>query len=168
MPKNLNEIVRSWIRLQVPQHRVAMATFWRIFHQDGKSSPAWWGWGVHALPLSLYLPSRTKMWCTLQLRGKIHVHSPYFYSTPICSLWERSPQDTDTARGQRFFAVGLYTLSHLFVLNVSMSCRGWIELRLRQEYVYVGGPIPQYGYFLAIINPWVKIIVPTPAVILLI
>jgi hypothetical protein len=32
--------------------------------------------GGHAHPLSLYLPSRTKLRCTLQLRGQIH--SPYF------------------------------------------------------------------------------------------
>jgi hypothetical protein len=38
--------------------------------------------GVHAHPLSLYLPSRTKLWCTLQLRGQIH--SSYFYSTSVC------------------------------------------------------------------------------------
>ncbi len=31
-----------------------------------------------------YLPSRTKLWCTLQLRRQIC--SPYFYSTPICTL----------------------------------------------------------------------------------
>jgi hypothetical protein len=35
--------------------------------------------GVHAHPLSLYLPSRTKLHCTLQLRGQID--SPYFLST---------------------------------------------------------------------------------------
>ncbi len=35
-------------------HRLALATFWRTFHHDGKFSPAWWGWGVHADPLSLY------------------------------------------------------------------------------------------------------------------
>ncbi len=35
-------------------------------------------------PLALYLPSRTKLWCTLQLRGQIH--SPYFYYTPLCTL----------------------------------------------------------------------------------
>jgi hypothetical protein len=29
-------------------HRVATATFWRIFHHDGKIS--WWGWGVNAHP----------------------------------------------------------------------------------------------------------------------
>ncbi len=26
-------------------HRVAMTTFWRIFHHDGKISPAWRRWG---------------------------------------------------------------------------------------------------------------------------
>ncbi len=31
-------------------------------------------------PLSLYLPSRTKLQCMLQLRG--HIYSPYFISTP--------------------------------------------------------------------------------------
>ncbi len=30
-------------------HRVAMDTFWRKFHHDGKISPAWWGWRVHTL-----------------------------------------------------------------------------------------------------------------------
>jgi hypothetical protein len=36
--------------------------FWRTFHHDGKISPGWWGWWggeVHALPLSIQLPSRT-------------------------------------------------------------------------------------------------------------
>ncbi len=61
-------------RLSVAQstHRVAIATFWHTFHPDGKISPAWWGRGVHAHPLSLYLPSRSKLCCTLQLRGQIH------------------------------------------------------------------------------------------------
>ncbi len=41
---------------------------------------------MHAHPLSLYLPSRTKLWCTLQLRGQIHIPLfllyPYMYSVP--------------------------------------------------------------------------------------
>ncbi len=41
--------------------------------------------GVHAHPLSLNLPSHTKLWLMLQLRGQIHF--PCFYSTPICTLW---------------------------------------------------------------------------------
>jgi hypothetical protein len=37
-----------------------------------------------ANPASLYLPSRTKLWCTPQLREL--VQSPYFYSSPIHTL----------------------------------------------------------------------------------
>ncbi len=33
------------------------------------------GGGLHAQPLSLYLPSRTKLWCKLKLRGQVH-YSP--------------------------------------------------------------------------------------------
>ncbi len=66
-------------------HRVAMATFWSTFHHDDKICPTWWGWRVYVLPLSLYLQSRAKLWCTLQLRGQIHF--PYFSSTPIRTLW---------------------------------------------------------------------------------
>jgi hypothetical protein len=58
-----------------------MTDFWRTFHHDGKISPGWSGWGVHAHPLSLCLPSRTKLQCTLQLRGQI------FNLYPICTLW---------------------------------------------------------------------------------
>jgi hypothetical protein len=31
---------------------------------------------VHTLALSLYLPSRAKLWCVLQLRGQIQYTSP--------------------------------------------------------------------------------------------
>ncbi len=44
-----------------------------------KSAQPGEGGGVHALPLSLYLPSRAKLWCTLQLRGQI-------YTPPISPL----------------------------------------------------------------------------------
>ncbi len=63
------------------------------FHHDGKISPGWWGGVcsvVHAYPLSLYLPSRTKLWCMLQLRGLIHSPCPYF-STPLCSVFGSFP-----------------------------------------------------------------------------
>ncbi len=50
-----------------------------------KSAQPGEGGGCTALPLSFYLPSRAKLWCKLQLRGQIH--SPYFFSTPICTLW---------------------------------------------------------------------------------
>ncbi len=42
-------------------------------------------------PLSLYPPSRSKLKCTLQLRGQIH--SPYFYSTHLSILWNQPMRD---------------------------------------------------------------------------
>ncbi len=65
-------------------HRVATAAFWRTFSDEGKISPGWWGWGVHAHPLSLHLPSPVKLQCTLQLSGQIHW--PCFISINICTL----------------------------------------------------------------------------------
>ncbi len=50
--------------------RMAIATFWRTFHHNRKISPSCWVWGEHAHPLSLYLPSHTKLWWALQLRGQ--------------------------------------------------------------------------------------------------
>ncbi len=51
-------------------HRVAMASFRHTFHNDGKISPDWWGWGCTPTHISLYLPLRTKLQSTLQLRGR--------------------------------------------------------------------------------------------------
>jgi hypothetical protein len=53
-------------------HRVATAAFWRTFSDEGKISPGWWGWGVHAHPFSLHLPSPVKLQCTLQLSRQTH------------------------------------------------------------------------------------------------
>ncbi len=53
-------------------HRVATVAFWRTFDHEGKISPVWCGWGVHAHPLSLLLPSPVKLHCTLQLSRQIH------------------------------------------------------------------------------------------------
>jgi hypothetical protein len=53
-------------------HRVVTSAFWRAFSHEGKISLAWCGWGVHAHPLSFYLPSPVKLQCTLQLSGQIH------------------------------------------------------------------------------------------------
>ncbi len=71
-------------------HRVTTAAFWRTFSDEGKISPGWWGWGVHAHPLSLHLPSPVKLQCTLQLSGQIHW--PCFISTNICTLWFYLPK----------------------------------------------------------------------------
>ncbi len=65
-------------------HRVATAAFWRTFSDEGKFCPGWWGWGVHAHPLSLHLPSPLKLECTLELSGQIHW--PCFISTNMCTL----------------------------------------------------------------------------------
>ncbi len=47
--------------------------------------------------LSLYLPSHTKLWYTLQLKERAYtVLSPYFYSTLLCTLW---PGPGRTERG---------------------------------------------------------------------
>ncbi len=51
-----------------------------------KPTQPWWRWGGARPPsFPKYLPSRTKLWCALQLRGQIH--SPYFCSTPTCTLY---------------------------------------------------------------------------------
>jgi hypothetical protein len=68
-------------------HRVAMAIFLRTFHHEGKISPAWLGWWCTARhpPLALYLLSRTKLWCTLQL--SVQNTLPLFLLCPLCTLW---------------------------------------------------------------------------------
>jgi hypothetical protein len=51
-PPTKLEAIHVW---KHSEHRVATATLWRTFHHDGKISPAWWVWGVHAFPLhSIY------------------------------------------------------------------------------------------------------------------
>ncbi len=71
--------------------RIATTTFWCTFHFDGKIIPACWGWGVHALSLSLYLPSRAKLQCRSSWE---QIQSPYFYSTPICTLCCKNSQNS--------------------------------------------------------------------------
>jgi len=34
-------------------HRVATAAFWRTCSDEGKIGPSWWGWGVHAHPVTI-------------------------------------------------------------------------------------------------------------------
>ncbi len=53
-------------------HRVVTTAFWHTFGHEGKIGLGWWGWGMHAHPLSLHLPSPVKLQCTLQLSGQIH------------------------------------------------------------------------------------------------
>jgi hypothetical protein len=79
-------------------HRVATAAFWRTFSHEGKIGPGWWGWGVHAHPPSLHLPSPVKLQCTLQLSGHTNpVSSLGKYVLcggnchSVCTLWKRAP-----------------------------------------------------------------------------
>ncbi len=68
---------------KIGTHRVAIADFRRTSYSDGKISPRWWGWGVHAHPFQPI--TITYVQCMLLLRGQIN--SLYFVSTPIFSLW---------------------------------------------------------------------------------
>jgi hypothetical protein len=79
-------------------HRVVTSAFWRTFSHEGKIRPGWWGWGEHAHPLSLHLPSPVKLQCTLQLSGQMHnpcfISSKNMYSVPVTnSLKERHLAD---------------------------------------------------------------------------
>jgi hypothetical protein len=58
----------SWSSPQTRDYtnRLAMATFWRKFHHDGKFRPAAREWGVHVHPLSICLPPR----------HELHLHRP--------------------------------------------------------------------------------------------
>ncbi len=81
-----------------------MTSFRRIFHHDGKFSPAWWRW-VTPPPLHSICHHVQKLWCMLQLRGQIH--SSYFSSTLFSSVGNNArisksipppPQELDSAR----------------------------------------------------------------------
>ncbi len=78
-----------YVRPQSTQ-RVAMATFSRTLHHDGKISPALWGGGVHTHPLSLSLSSRAKVWC-MYAPAKRADTLPLFLLYLICTLWLDSP-----------------------------------------------------------------------------
>ncbi len=66
----IHRVITEWQRPLSGVHSIMME----------KISPGWWGWGpgVHAHPLSLYLPSRKKLQFYAQL-------SPYFVSIPMYS-----------------------------------------------------------------------------------
>jgi hypothetical protein len=81
-----------FVRLQ-STHRVAMATFSRTLHHDGKITLAWWGGGgMHAHSLSLDLSSRAKLFC-MYAPAKRADTLPLFllYTYTVCTLWLDSP-----------------------------------------------------------------------------
>ncbi len=73
-------------------HRMAMATFWRTFHHDGKISPGWWGWGVHAPTPFHYIYHHVQS-CGVQYVPADRVDTlpllilyPYMYSVDVISI----------------------------------------------------------------------------------
>ncbi len=68
-------------------HSVAIAAFWRTFHHDGKISPAWWGWEVHASPPSFTISAITyRVVVSYAPAERAVICSSYFYSSPTCNL----------------------------------------------------------------------------------
>jgi hypothetical protein len=61
-----------------------MATFWRKFHHDRKSTQP--GKGGGARPPLFHFIYHHVLSCGVLLRGLILIHFPYFYSTPVCTL----------------------------------------------------------------------------------
>ncbi len=83
------------------------------------------GGGCMPTPVYLYLPSRTKLQCMLQLRGQIQ--SPYFISIPMYSLvWQMyffhshfksSLPDFNTCSETMTASNFVFTCTPTFVLN---------------------------------------------------
>ncbi len=94
-----------------------------------KLAQAGGGGGMHAHPLSLCSPSRTKLQCTLQLRGQ---HSPYFISTPIYCMCSVEHTYTD------FFQTVICSRFSLYIINLAglKLFRDSGEARGAQRYVY--------------------------------
>ncbi len=121
-------------------HRVATAAFCRIFSDEGKIGPGWWGWGVHAHPISLHLPSPVKLQCTLQLSGQIHW--PCFISTNMCTLCVSPPAATYQCKRHRkqqtktFLDQSSFIAVHFSKSELSKPNNFWTILlrQLRQVY----------------------------------
>jgi hypothetical protein len=79
------------------------------------------GGRLHAFPLSLYLPSQAKLWCTLQRRGQIH--SSYFCSTLICTLWvsSRWRHLINPSFHFTFLLVNIFLSKHFFLSEFELN-----------------------------------------------
>jgi hypothetical protein len=72
-------------------HRVAMAVFWRIFHHDGKISPACWEWGCTLTPFhSIYNYEQS---CGVRFSWEGTIHSPISH-LPLYVLCGTPPPTT--------------------------------------------------------------------------
>ncbi len=81
---NVNNIAEAFLLAKSKEYtgRMAMATLLHTFHHDGQISPDWWGWEVHAHPLSLYCIYHQLQKCTL-MEGRYSLPIllyPYMYS----------------------------------------------------------------------------------------
>jgi hypothetical protein len=103
-------------------HRVATATFCRTYHHDGQISPAWQGWVVHPLSLSLYLLSRAKLWFRLRrkIRSLLIVLYPFMYSVVWLEHYRRYPMEINKGKPyyNYFCTFDLYSPVH----NVLDAC----------------------------------------------
>ncbi len=121
--------------------KLAMATFWRTFHHAGRFSPAWWGGGVHALSLSLYLPSRAKLWYAPAERAETSPISPLpFY--PLC----RTPIKS-TVVGLSYRHARLHRLAGRYgkpmlesTLSPSQVLWIWLQVIFQTAYLRSYGP----------------------------
>ncbi len=82
-------ISHSCTRRREITSRQAMATFWRKFHHDGKFIPAWWGWGVQALPFHSFKHHKQSWGLHFSLEARytspvspISFSSLWFYTVP--------------------------------------------------------------------------------------
>ncbi len=103
-----NTCIKNSIGAEHRVHWVLTAAFWRIFHHEGKISPGLWGWGVHANPLSLHLPSPVKLQCT-RSSWVDRFTDPVSSIVKKCTLWRVATcfarEYWMIYRGPGFFAV---------------------------------------------------------------
>jgi hypothetical protein len=66
-------------------HRMVTDTFWRTFHPNEKISTGWWGWGC--MPTPFHHMYRHVQHFVLYAPAERADTLPFFYSTPICTLW---------------------------------------------------------------------------------
>jgi hypothetical protein len=110
-------------------HRVATAAFWRTLHHDGKISPGWWGWGVHAHPppfaiftitykVAVYVRS------SWEGRNTHPISSLSIYC--ICTLWSCQWDDPTTS------------ICACWALPTVMRGKKYRSLKMLQLYVHNG------------------------------
>jgi hypothetical protein len=131
--------------------RVAITTFWRTFHHDGKISPAWWGWGVHVLPLSYIYHHKES--CSERSNWEadtlpLFLLYPYMYSVVSktnykipTGTYSEGPPDPVTLKcvlhlTKRFNFLYVVFVSYLPVLHVACLVSGSVSYNLPYPVTY--------------------------------